>query len=135
MAAANSVRVRLEVRVPAAPVGDVRVELRRGEIGVPEHLLHRPQVRSPLEQVRRERVAEEMGMHTLGLEARLLGEPAEDEERPGAGQGTALGVQEELGPATAVEERPAAGEVAADARRPPRVRAGRSVPCRPCRAV
>ena len=53
-------------------------------------------------------------MHPLRLEACLLGEPAEDEERPGAGQRTALGVQEEFGPATAVEERPATGEVAPD---------------------
>ena len=35
-----------------------------------------------------------------------------DQERAGASQGAALGVQEELGPVTPVEERPAACEVA-----------------------
>ena len=37
--AAPGVRVRLEVRLAAALVGDVRVQLGRGEVGVAEHLL------------------------------------------------------------------------------------------------
>ena len=52
-------------------------------------------------------------MDALRIEARLRGQPAQDEERAGAGQRAALGVQEELRPVPAVEVRPAAGEVAA----------------------
>ena len=35
-------RVSREVRLAAPAVGHVRVELGRGEVGVPEHLLHAP---------------------------------------------------------------------------------------------
>ena len=63
--------VRLEVRVAATPVGDVGVELGRREVGVAEHLLHAAQVGAALEQVGRERVAEQMGVDALGLEAGL----------------------------------------------------------------
>ncbi len=79
--AAAGVRVRLEVRLPAAPIGDVRVALGRREIGVPEHLLHAAQVGAALEQVRRERVAQEVRVHALRLEPRLRRELA-------AGSGT-----------------------------------------------
>jgi len=34
------VRVRLEVQLAPPPVGDVRLQLGRREVGVPEHLLH-----------------------------------------------------------------------------------------------
>ena len=44
-------RVRLEVQLPAAPVGYVCVELGRGEVGVAEHLLDAPQVGAALEQM------------------------------------------------------------------------------------
>ena len=63
----------LEVDVATAAVGDVRVALGRPEVCVPEHLLDRPQVGPALEQVRRERVAEEVGMDATGLEARAVG--------------------------------------------------------------
>ena len=78
--AAAGVRVRLEVRLAAAAVGDVRVELGRRQVGVAEHLLHRAQVGAALEQVRRERVAEEVGVDALRVEARLAGERAQDQE-------------------------------------------------------
>ena len=51
------VRVGGEVRFAAALVRHVRVELGRGEIGVPEHLLDRAEVGAALEQMGRERVA------------------------------------------------------------------------------
>src|SRR3954454_13422348 len=51
-------------------------------------------------------------MDALRLEACFLCELSENEERAGAGQRPALGVQEELGPVARVEIRAAAGEVA-----------------------
>ena len=41
---------------------------------MPEHLLNGPQVGASLEQVRRERVAQEVRVDALRLEAGLLGE-------------------------------------------------------------
>ena len=70
-----------------------------------EHLLDAAEVGAALEQMRGERVAEEVGVDALGLEPCLLGEPAQDEEGAGAGQRAALRVQEELGPEAAVEVR------------------------------
>src|SRR5438552_6701684 len=64
-----SVRVRAEVQLAATPIGYVRVELGGGEIRMPEHLLDGAEVGSPLEEVRREGMAEEMGVDALGLEA------------------------------------------------------------------
>ena len=69
-------RVRLEVQLPAAPVGYVRVQLGRGEIGVPEHLLDAAQVGAALEQVGRERVAQQVGVDAPGLEPGGRGEAA-----------------------------------------------------------
>ena len=40
--------------------GDVDVELRRGELGVPDHLLHEAHVRSPFQHHRHHGVAEQM---------------------------------------------------------------------------
>src|SRR6267142_1120511 len=45
---------------------DMRVELRRGEIGMAEHLLHRAEIGAAFQQVRRECVAERVGRHSLG---------------------------------------------------------------------
>src|SRR5581483_8933322 len=84
------------------------------EVGVAEHLLDAPEVGAALEQVRRERVPQQVRVDALGLEPRLLGDAAQDQERPGSRQRAALCVQEELRPVPAVEERPAAGEVAAE---------------------
>ena len=106
-------RVRLEVDVAAAPVGDVGVALGRPEIGVPEHLLDRAQIGSALEQMCRERMAEEVRMDATGLETGTVGELAEDQEGAGTRQGPAACVQEELGPVAAVEVRPPEREIAA----------------------
>ena len=46
------VRMRLEVQLAAAAIGYVGVELGRGEIGVPEHLLDGAEVGAAFEQVR-----------------------------------------------------------------------------------
>ena len=80
---------------------------------MPEHLLDGAQVGAALEQVRRERVPEQVGMHALRVEPRLLGEPPKDQERARAGEAAAAGVQEQLRAVTRVEIRTAAREVAA----------------------
>src|SRR5207244_8587742 len=64
-----------------------------------------------LEQVRRERVAQEVGMHALRLEPGLRRQPPQDQEGAGARQPAALRVEEELRAVARVEERPAAREV------------------------
>jgi hypothetical protein len=107
-------RVSCEVRLSAPAIGHVRVQLRRGEVGVAEHLLDAPEIRSPLEQMRRERVAEEMWMNPPRLEACFLGEALEDEEGAGARQWASLRIQEELRAVTAVEKRAAAGLIPAE---------------------
>src|SRR5579862_2804463 len=92
-----------EIRVAAAPVGDVQVQLGSREVGMPEHLLHRAQVGTTLEQVGRERMAQQVRVDALGLETRLPGEAAQDEKGAGAGQRPALRIQEELGAEAPVE--------------------------------
>src|SRR3954451_21661554 len=62
----------------------------------------------------RERVAEQGRMNTFRVEAGFLGGLAQDEERARARQRAALGVQEELGPVSLVEERAAVREVATE---------------------
>ena len=54
------------------------------------------------------------GGRAPGSRPGVRGEPAQDQERAGAGQRAALRVQEELGPVAPVEVRPAAREVAAE---------------------
>src|SRR5207248_2995097 len=76
----TSVRVRLEIQLPTALVGYVGIELRRGEIGVPEHFLNRSQVCSSLEKVCGKRMAEQVRMDPARVEARFRGQPAEDQE-------------------------------------------------------
>ena len=78
-----------------------------------EHLLDAAEVGPALEQVRRERMAEEVGVDPLGIEAGLGGESAHDQERAGAGERAALGVEEDLRAVAAVEVRPSTREVAA----------------------
>jgi hypothetical protein len=108
-----SVRVRSVVQRPTTPIGYVGIELRGRKIGVAEHLLNRTEVRAALQQVRRERVPEEMGVDALGVEPRLLRQLAEDEECPGARERPTACVQEELGPVSRVQVRPPSAEVAA----------------------
>jgi hypothetical protein len=103
-----SVGVRLEIQLPAPPIGYVGVQLGCRKIGMSQHFLNGSEVGSAFEEVRRERVAEEVRMDAVRLQAGLLGQLAEDQEGAGAGQRAAAGVQEELGSAPHVEERPAA---------------------------
>ena len=103
--------MRLEVDLAPAAIRDVRVALRRSEVGVPEHLLHAAEVGAALEQVRGERVAKEMGVDALRLEPRLSGQLSQDEERPCAGERAAAGVEEELGAVAAIEVGSTEGEV------------------------
>ena len=105
-------RVCLEIHLPPPPIRYVRVELGRAEIGVAEHLLNAPEVGAALEQVRRERVPQQVRVDPLRLEAGVRRQPPQDQERAGAGERAALGVEEELRPVPAVEVRAAAGEVA-----------------------
>jgi hypothetical protein len=106
-------RVRTEVRLAPASIRNMGVELRRAEVGVAEHLLDAAEVGAALQQVRGERVAEEVRVDPLGVEPGLRRQAPEDEERAGPCERSALGVEEELGPVAAVEVRPPAAEVAA----------------------
>src|SRR5215469_17308761 len=60
---------------------DVRVDLRRRQVGMPEHLLHGAEVSPTLEEMRRERVPERVRGHPLG-DPRALGGLLDDP--PGA---------------------------------------------------
>src|SRR5438552_1803415 len=108
-----SVGVRSKVQLTTPPIGYVRVQLGRGEVGVAEHLLNRAQVCAAFEQVRGERVAEQMRMDPRRLEPRDSGQAAQDQERARPCEPAALRVEEELGPVALVEVRAAAREVAA----------------------
>src|ERR1051325_7557170 len=108
IAAPPGMRMRLEVQLPTPPIGYVRVQLGCGEIRMAEHFLHRPEVGASLQEMRGERVAQEMWMDALRVQAGLRCEPPEDQERALARQGTAPRVEEELRPVARVEERPAA---------------------------
>src|SRR4051812_22705107 len=107
-------RVRLEIQLSPSAIGYVRVQLRRSEIGMAEHLLHCTEVGASLEQVRGERVAQEVRVDAFGLEPCLVGEATQDEEDTGAGERPAVRVQEQLLPVAAVEVRSTAREVAAE---------------------
>ena len=91
------VGVRLEVQLPTASIGYVRVELGRGEIGVAEHLLDGAEVCAALQQMRGERVPEQVRMDALGLEAGLVGEGRRIRNAPARVSAAALGVEEQLG--------------------------------------
>ena len=105
--------VGLEVDLAAATVRHVRVALCRSEVRVPEHLLDGAEVGAAFEQVRGERMAEEMRVDSPGLEAGSFRELAQNQEGARAGQRAAAGVQEELGSVPAVEVGAAESEVAA----------------------
>src|SRR5512132_2303881 len=110
--AAAAVRVRTEVGVAATTVGDVRVALRRREVGVTEHLLDAAEVGTPFEEGRGKRVPEEGGVDARRIQPCLFGEAAKDQERSRAREGSAACVEEEVGAVAAIEMRPAEGEVA-----------------------
>jgi len=105
-------RMGLEVDLAPAAVGHVCVALRRPEVGVPQHLLDGPEIRAAFEQVRRERVAQQMGVHTARLEAGSIGELAEDEERACSRQRATSRIEKELRSIAAVEMGPTEREVA-----------------------
>ena len=78
----SRVRVRVKIQLAPPPIGYVRVELGRRQVGVAEQLLNAAQVGAPLEQVCGERMAEQVRMYACRLEPGLLGQPAQDQERP-----------------------------------------------------
>src|SRR5436190_10632896 len=77
-----------------------------------EHFLNRSEIRSSLEEMSGERMTKQVWMDPAGVEPRRLGQFAEDEERAGPRERAAAGVQEQLGPVSLVEERPAPRQVA-----------------------
>src|SRR3954453_19381060 len=89
-------RMRVKIQLAAPAIGYVRVQLRGGEVGVAEHLLDRTEIGATLQQVRREGVAEEVGVDALRLEPGLAGQAAQDEEGAGAGGRAPARVQEQL---------------------------------------
>ncbi len=106
-------RVGLEVRVAASAVGHVRVALGRPEIRVPEHLLHRAEIGAAFEEMRRERVAEQVRMDAARLEPGAFRELAQDQEGTGTSERATAGVEEELRSVAPVEMGPAESEIAA----------------------
>src|SRR3954462_2448619 len=88
-----------------------------------EQFLNTSQICAALEEVGGEGMAEPGGVAPGGGAPCLLGQSPQDQEGADPGEGAALGVQEELGPAAAVEEGPPARHVAAqclDGGPPPR---------------
>src|SRR3954471_23564912 len=69
--------VRGVIDVAQALGGEVRVDLRRGDVGVAEHLLDRAQVAAAREQVRGEGVAQRVRAH-LAVEPDRLGVALDD---------------------------------------------------------
>jgi hypothetical protein len=105
-------RVCLEIGFPPTSIRNVGVQLGGREIGMTEHLLNTSEVGAALEQVRGERVPQQVGMDPLGLEPRLRRQPAQDQECTGPRERPTLGVEEELRPVSAVEIGPPSGKVA-----------------------
>ena len=93
--------MRVEVRLAATEVGDVRVQLGRREACVAEHLLDAAQVGAALEEMCCERVAEEMRMNATRLEAGAVGELPQDQEGAGTSECPAARVEEQVGPMSA----------------------------------
>ena len=79
-----------------------------------EHFLNRAQIGTSLEEVRGEGVTEQVGVDARRVEARLLGDAPQDQERACASERPAARVQEHLGAVAGVEVGPAAREVAAE---------------------
>ena len=104
--------MRVEIQLPTPPIGYVRIQLCCRKVGMTEHLLHAPEIRATLEQVRRKRVPEQVRVDAVRLEPCFLGQAAEDEEGARPGQRAALGVEEQLRPVAAVEMGTAPREVA-----------------------
>src|SRR5512137_1562728 len=105
----------MELVVDAAkPVpADVGIDLRRRDLAVAEHELDRAQVRPALEQVRRERMPEDVGTD-LGGQAGGRGVLAEKLPDPLPGERAAAPRQEKLLPRAALDARPDLSEIALD---------------------
>jgi hypothetical protein len=93
-----SVRVRSVVQLPPPPIGYVGIELSCRKIGMSEHFLNGTKVGPSFEEVRREGMPQQMWMDALRVEAGLLRELAQDQERPCARERAAAGVEKELRP-------------------------------------
>jgi hypothetical protein len=104
--------MRLEIDVPAKAIRDVCIPLGGSEVGMAQHLLHGAEVGAALEEVRGERVPEEVRMDSRRLEPGAVGELAQDEERAGSRE-RRRGRSGELGPVAAIEVRTAEREIAA----------------------
>ena len=76
-----------------------------------EHLLHAAQIGAALEQMCRERVSEQVGVHPFGLEAGLLGKPSQDQEGAGPRERATAGVEEQIGTVAPVQMGPTEREV------------------------
>ena len=126
-------RVRAEVRVATVPIRDVRVPLRRADVGVAEHLLDAAEVGAALEQVGGERMPQQVRVHPARLETGTVGQPAQDEKRAGAGQRAAARIEKQIRAVTTVEVRPADREVAAQRLGGRPAERDEAAPCRPCR--
>ena len=75
---------------------DVRIDLRGADVRVPEHRLDEPEVRPPLQQMRRKGVAQGMGGEVLG-DPGLQGIVSEELPKPLPAHPIAAVVQEEEG--------------------------------------
>ena len=67
--------MRSEVQLATPSIGYVRVQLGGGQVGVAEHLLHGAEVGAAFEEVRGERVAQQVRVDACRVEARRGGEP------------------------------------------------------------
>ena len=137
--AREDITARADACAPArahARAADVRVDLRRRDVGVAEHRLHRAQVGAALDEVGRERVAQLVRRDVAAREphagasrvaAQQLPEPLA-RHRPAA-----LGQEQRALGRIAHERRAIVGDVAARLRRAPRRRRARAASCCPCR--
>jgi hypothetical protein len=105
--------MRLKIQLATAAIGYVRVELGCRQIRVPEHFLNRAQIRAAFQQMRGERMAQEVRVDAPRLEPGCGCEAAQDEECARAGERAALSIQEELVPVAPVEVWPPPGVIAA----------------------
>jgi hypothetical protein len=78
-----------------------------------EHLLDASEVGSPFQQMRRERMAKEVGVDAGRVQPGFPREPAQDEEGARARERAALRVEEELGAVPVIEMGSAPSQVAA----------------------
>ena len=64
--------MRAEIQLAAPPIGYVRVELGRGEVGVAEHLLDAAEIGAAFEQMGSEGMSEQVRVHAQRLKPRHL---------------------------------------------------------------